>query len=104
LYGRRWKRARLTWLLELCACNGASEDCPQCHGGGYPHRFCKECFAESGVLHMTLDLEVDHIRPHRGDPSLFWDRSNNWQALCSMHHSAKTAREDGGFGNRWRRG
>jgi 5-methylcytosine-specific restriction protein A len=29
---------------------------------------------------------------------LFWDRSN-WQGLCHPCHSAKTATEDGGFGN-----
>jgi len=42
---------------------------------------------------------VDHIVPHRGDRALFWDTSN-WQPLCKPHHDAKTAREDGGFGNR----
>jgi len=28
---------------------------------------------------------IDHIIPHRGDQSLFWDQSN-WQALCKPHH------------------
>jgi tetratricopeptide (TPR) repeat protein len=42
---------------------------------------------------------VDHIVPHRADRKLFWDQSN-WQALCRMHHSKKTATRDGGFGNR----
>ena len=32
---------------------------------------------------------VDHIIPHRGDPELFWDRSN-WQALCKNCHDRKT--------------
>jgi 5-methylcytosine-specific restriction protein A len=41
---------------------------------------------------------TDHIIPHRGDKRLFWD-ANNWQALCLSCHGAKTAREDGGFGN-----
>ncbi len=40
---------------------------------------------------------VDHIIPHKGDQSLFWD-SSNWQPLCKHHHDQKTAREDGGFG------
>lgn len=58
---------------------------------------------------------VDHIKPHRlsealkdgaldairAAQSLFWDQ-DNWQALCKPHHDAKTAREDGGFGNRRR--
>ena len=42
---------------------------------------------------------VDHIAPHQGDDALFWDQTN-WQPLCNGCHSAKTAREDGGFGNR----
>lgn len=40
---------------------------------------------------------VDHIKPHKGDKDLFWDRSN-WQSLCKPCHDAKTASEDGGFG------
>lgn len=42
---------------------------------------------------------VDHIKPHRGDLVLFWDRSN-WQPFCWRCHSRKTAKHDGGFGNR----
>jgi 5-methylcytosine-specific restriction protein A len=34
---------------------------------------------------------VDHVVPHRGDPSLFWDELNNWQSLCSSCHARKTA-------------
>jgi 5-methylcytosine-specific restriction protein A len=41
---------------------------------------------------------VDHIIPHEGDTALFYD-AGNLQSMCSSHHSAKTAREDGGFGN-----
>lgn len=48
---------------------------------------------------LTAASVVDHIVPHRGDKQLFWDRSN-WQSLCKPCHDAKTAREDGGFGNR----
>ena len=40
---------------------------------------------------------VDHIKPHRGDMTLFWQRSN-WQPLCKLCHDVKTAREDGAFG------
>lgn len=35
---------------------------------------------------------VDHIRPHRGDETLFWDQAN-WQPLCWFHSNSKTARE-----------
>lgn len=30
---------------------------------------------------------------------LFWDKSN-WMALCKPCHSRKTAKENGGFGNK----
>jgi 5-methylcytosine-specific restriction protein A len=60
----------------------------------YP--WCAEC-ARQG--RQQLAAVVDHIQPHKGDQRLFWDRSN-WQSLCKSCHSAKTAREDGGFGNK----
>lgn len=42
---------------------------------------------------------VDHKRPHRGDPRLFWDLSN-WQPMARVPcHARKTAARDGGFGN-----
>jgi len=41
---------------------------------------------------------VDHVRPHKGDPALFWDHGN-WQPMCWPCHSRKTAKSDGGFGN-----
>ena len=41
---------------------------------------------------------TDHSEPHRGDPVLFWSEPNH-QSLCKRCHDAKTAREDGGFGN-----
>jgi 5-methylcytosine-specific restriction protein A len=33
--------------------------------------------------------QVDHVVPHRGDTSLFWDRSN-WQSLCRSCGAAKS--------------
>lgn len=43
---------------------------------------------------------VDHIKPHKGDMTLFWDRLN-WQPLCKRCHDRKTATQDGGFGRPW---
>lgn len=40
---------------------------------------------------------VDHVRPHRGDQELFFDRSN-LQPMCKRCHDRKTAKFDGGFG------
>ena len=53
------------------------------------HPLCVDC-AELGAVEPATD--VDHIIPHKGDPKLFWDRSN-WQALCHRCHSRKTAKE-----------
>lgn len=36
---------------------------------------------------------VDHIIPHKGDSSLFWDKSN-WQSLCQHHHNSAKQRQE----------
>lgn len=59
------------------------------------HPRCVRCPARSTV--------ADHIKPHRGDMILFWDRTN-WQPMCKRCHDSKTAREDGGFGREKRHG
>lgn len=74
-YDRRWRKARKAYLAE--------------------HPLCAEC-ARQG--RDELASVVDHVQPHRGDSSLFWDQSN-WQPLCRSCHSRKTAKHDGGFGN-----
>ena len=52
--------------------------------------FCVKCYEEG---HITMATVVDHIKPHRGDQKLFWDRGN-WQPLCEHHHNVKTMTED----------
>lgn len=74
-YGYKWQQARAGYLAK--------------------HPLCIRCQARGLVVVAT---DVDHVVPHKGDMTLFWDRSN-WQALCGPCHSAKTASEDGGFGN-----
>ena len=69
-YDSRWAKARKGFLAK--------------------HTLCSSCRAPATV--------VDHIRPHRGDWSLFWDRSN-WQPLCASCHSRKTAEQDGRWGS-----
>jgi len=64
-----WRKARKAWLAR--------------------HPLCVDC-GELGLV--VAAVEVDHIRPHRGDRALFWDRTN-WQSLCKPCHSRKTARE-----------
>ncbi len=43
----------------------------------------------------TSQLVSDHIKPHRGNEALFWDR-DNLQCLCTnCHNSAKQKEEQG---------
>lgn len=76
MYGYKWQRARQAYLRK--------------------HPLCVHCQAEGRT---TPAMVVDHITPHKGSYQLFWDQSN-WQGLCVPHHNRKTAREDGGFGNK----
>lgn len=72
LYGRRWRKARIQFLTQRPLC-----------------KFCED----EGRLKAAT--EVDHIKPHDGDETLFWDEAN-WQGLCSFHHnSVKQAMEQG---------
>lgn len=73
-YDARWRKARLTYLRR--------------------HPLCRLCEGAGRVVPADV---VDHVKPHRGDQSLFWD-VENWQPLCTPCHSTKTATEDGGFG------
>lgn len=68
MYGRSWRAARLNFLAE--------------------HPLCVQCLAEGRTVEAT---DVDHVIPHRGNGTLFWDRSN-WCALCHSCHSSKTRR------------
>lgn len=36
---------------------------------------------------MVPSTVVDHIKPHKGDMSLFWD-ADNWQSLCTTCHNS----------------
>lgn len=65
------------------------------------HPFCRICWEEKCILVPTEQGgHVDHIIPVTGpDDPRFWDESN-WQSICGTCHSAKTAKEDGGFTGR----
>jgi len=69
-YNSKWNKARKIYLKA--------------------HPFCVRCKEKGKFTKATV---VDHIIPHRGDSSLFWDRSN-WQSLCKSCHDSKTATED----------
>ena len=69
-YGSKWQRASREYLAK--------------------HPLCVMCLDEGRARTATV---VDHIKPHRGNPALFWDPSN-WQPLCKEHHDRKTGNED----------
>jgi len=64
-YTGSWDRARAEYLAK--------------------HPFCRRC-GERAVV-------VDHIKPHRGNSELFWNK-DNWQPLCTTHHSSAKQREE----------
>lgn len=64
------------------------------------HPLCAMCEAKGIIKAAQV---VDHIKPHKGDQTLFWDRKN-WQPLCKQCHDRKTFFEDGGFGRPTKRG
>ena|SRR6218665_156093 len=43
---------------------------------------CVYCGEEGLAVPATV---VDHIKPHKGDRTLFFD-TKNWQSLCADHH------------------
>jgi len=70
-YGRKWSKYRLKFLSE--------------------HPLCA-CGAKATV--------VDHIVPWKNDiESLFWEPTNH-RPNCKRCHDQKTAKFDGGFGNK----
>lgn len=75
LYGSQWKKARAIYL--------------------WANSLCVMHLKQGETVAASV---VDHIEPHKGDASIFWDRTN-WQSLCKPCHDRKTAMHDGGFGN-----
>jgi len=69
-YNNAWRKARARFLKQ--------------------HPLCVRCL-EKGT-HRRANV-VDHITPHRGDETFFWDEKN-WQALCKSCHDRKTMTED----------
>ncbi|TLN22475.1 HNH endonuclease [bacterium] len=57
---------------------------------------CAECERNGTITPATI---VDHIIPHRGKWEMFVD-GENLQSLCASCHNRKTAKEDGGYGNK----
>ena len=47
------------------------------------HPLCRGCEAMERVTATAL---TDHIVPHKGDATLFWNLAN-WQPACHWHHN-----------------
>jgi 5-methylcytosine-specific restriction protein A len=77
-YGRRWREESKTFLLA--------------------NPLCCYCWEKGKKVAATC---VDHARPHKGDPVLFWDQTN-WRPACGPCNSRKCAEQEGGFGRRSR--
>ena len=69
-YGYRWQQARVHFLRA--------------------HPLCRMCEARGK---LTAASVVDHVIPHKGDVSRFWDE-DNWQALCKPCHDAGKQSQD----------
>ena len=50
------------------------------------------CVRHMDIGETVVARHVDHIRPAREHPQLFWDE-DNWQALCPPCHGSKTREE-----------
>jgi 5-methylcytosine-specific restriction endonuclease McrA len=74
-YDGRWKKEREQYLRL------------------YP--YCRMCLELDGL--EVLGTVVDHKIPHRGDMTVFWDRTN-WQTLCTTHHSRDKQRDEQSIG------
>lgn len=57
------------------------------------HPLCVMCAAMKPPMVKAASV-VDHIIPHQGDATLFWDRGN-WQSLCKPHHDGEKAEQEG---------
>ena len=81
-YGGRWQRLSRQFLRQA------------------ENALCVMCQAEGQTRQAEV---VDHVIPHKGDETLFWDQTN-WQGLCKPHHSRDKQAEERGFRKRQRIG
>lgn len=77
-YTRRWEHRRADFLRRYPLCGMRPGDLAP---------VWSRCHDEERPTPATV---VDHVRPHKGDPGLFWDELTNWQALCAACHARKS--------------
>lgn len=89
-YGAAWQKARASFLADP-----ANAFCVKCRQRGLLNPGTMRMDGSIETNPGRIGLVVDHIIPHRGDQTLFWDRSN-WQPLCHDHHDIVKQREEQG--------
>jgi 5-methylcytosine-specific restriction protein A len=78
-YGAAWERARAEHLAA--------------------HPYCATCEHDG---QLTRAVHVHHSTPHRGNMTIFWDRTR-WVSLCQEHHNRDAQQvETRGYSNRLR--
>ena len=81
-YGAKWRRLRDKTMDDIAI------------DQGWPYALCQELLKHGERIKAT---DLDHITPRSLGGT---EEPDNLQALCHSCHSIKTAKEDGGFGNR----
>lgn len=88
-YGYQWQKARAEYLKANPFCVFCLRD------AGItvtePAEVIVACTAKGIVIPYAS--VVDHSVAHRGDKTIFWDRSN-WQSLCVPCHSSEAQKRD----------
>lgn len=75
-YNYAWRKARNLYIAE--------------------NPICVMCEAQGKLTPATV---VDHVIPHKGDDTLFWDMGN-WQSLCKRHHDRDKRRMENRLGRK----
>lgn len=77
-YSAKWDTAAKAFRSQYPLCgmrpNGLPPVMSECHDMG----------------RTTLGFQTDHVVPHKGDQSLFWDALGNWQVLCAACGARKS--------------
>jgi len=81
-YTKRWDRASKAFRLQYPLCGMRPDD---------QAPVMSLCDQMQRTTPATL---TDHVVPHRGDQTLFWDEHGNWQSMCKRCHDRKTQVEE----------